>query len=148
MADDQKNWDYMLTPAVGAHNNNVSRGTGLAPNQVHIGRYTRLPMTILEGRGVSGHQSLKQDQLDYLNLMRDRQIKAYQLVREEDRLIKAKHEEANKALVDKFSSRPKTEAGDWVWVYNDQSAVTGGGQTRPKTSHAWIRGTEIASAGI
>lgn len=128
VVDDQKDWDNMLTHAVAAHNNNVSRGTGLAPNQVHIGRYTRLPMTILEDRGARGHQSLKQDQLDYLNLMRDRQIKAYQLVREEDRLIKAKHDAANEALVDRLSSRPKVEAGDWVWLYHDQSAVTGGGK--------------------
>ena len=44
---------------VAAHNNSVSRGTGLAPSEVHIGRYPRLPMTILEGRGVKGHQGLK-----------------------------------------------------------------------------------------
>ena len=52
IADDQKNWDEMLMHAVAAHNN-VSRGTGLVPNEVHIGRYPRLPMTILEGRGSS-----------------------------------------------------------------------------------------------
>ena len=68
----------MLMHAVAAHNDNVSRGTGLAPNGVHICRYPRLPMTILEGRGVKGHQCLKQDQLDYLKLMRDRQVKAYE----------------------------------------------------------------------
>ena len=45
IADDQKNWDEMLMHAVAAHNN-VSRGTALAPNEVHIGRYPRLPMTI------------------------------------------------------------------------------------------------------
>ena len=36
IADDQKNWDEMLMHAVAAHNN-VSRGTWLAPNEVHIG---------------------------------------------------------------------------------------------------------------
>ena len=63
IADDQnrKNWDDMFMHAVAAHNNNVSRGTGLAPNEVHTGRYPGLPMTILEGRGVKGHQGLKQD---------------------------------------------------------------------------------------
>lgn len=34
---------------------------------------------------------LKRDQLDYLNFMKDRQVKAYNLVRKEDKLIKAKH---------------------------------------------------------
>ena len=32
IVDDQKNWDeMMLFHVVAAHNNNVSRGTGLAP---------------------------------------------------------------------------------------------------------------------
>ena len=77
IADDQKKWDDILMHAVAAHN--VSRGTGLAPNEVHTGRYPRLPMTILEGRGVKGHQGLKQDELDYHELMRDRQVKSIQL---------------------------------------------------------------------
>ena len=76
IADDQKKWDEMLLHAISAHNNNVSRGTGLAPNEVHIGRYPRLPMTILEGSGVKGHQSEKRDRLGYFELMR--------LIREED----------------------------------------------------------------
>ena len=37
--DVQKNWDGMLMHAVAAHNNSVSKGTGLAPNEVHFGRY-------------------------------------------------------------------------------------------------------------
>ena len=87
-ADDRKNWDEMLMHAVAAHNN-VSRGTaGPAPGEVHIGRYPRLPMTILEGRGVKDHQGLKQDQLDYIGLMRDRQVKAYKLVRK--RIVSSK----------------------------------------------------------
>ena len=35
MAEDQKDWDEMLMHALAAHNNDVSRGTGLAPNEVH-----------------------------------------------------------------------------------------------------------------
>ena len=66
IADDQKNWDDMLMNAVAAHNNSISRGTELVPNEVYIGRYPRLPMTILEGHGVTGRQGLKQDQLDLL----------------------------------------------------------------------------------
>lgn len=128
IADAQNNWDAMLSHAVSAHNNNVSRGTGLAPNEVHIGRYSRLPMTILEGRCVKGHQSLKKDQLEYLDFVRDRQIRAYDLVREEDKLLKARHDRANDKLVEKFSRRPNIETGDWIWLYNDASAITGGGK--------------------
>ena len=82
IADDQKIWDEVLIHAVAAHNNNVTRGTGLAPNEVHNSRYPRLPMTILEGRGVKGQQGLKHDQSDYLELMRDRQVKAYESVKD------------------------------------------------------------------
>ena len=51
IADNQTNWDELLLHAIAAHNNSVSRGTGLAPSEVHIGRYPRLPVTILEGHG-------------------------------------------------------------------------------------------------
>lgn len=39
ITDDQKNWDEMLLHAIAAHSNKVIRGTGLAPNGIHIGRY-------------------------------------------------------------------------------------------------------------
>ena len=65
---------YMLMMhAVAAANNiNVKRGTtGLSPNEVHIGKHTTLPMTIiLERRGVRGYEGLSQDQLDFLKIMR------------------------------------------------------------------------------
>ena len=44
---------------------------------------------------MKGRQSEKRDHLDYLGLMRDRQVRAYHLVREEDQLAKAKHQAAN-----------------------------------------------------
>ena len=81
IADNQINWDeLMLLHAIAAHNNSVSHGTGLAPNEAHIVRYPRLPMTILEGRGARGHQGLRRDQLDFLQLMRERQNRAYELL--------------------------------------------------------------------
>ena len=83
-------------------------------------------MTILEGRGVRGHQGLKQDQLEYLELMIEREIKGYQLVKEEDRLTKARHEAANENLEELVTKRPKFEVGGWVWVYDDRSTISGG----------------------
>ena len=71
----------MLMLVVAAHKNNVSRVTGLDPHEVHIGRYPRLPLTVLEGRGVRGRQGLQQDQLDLLGLMRDRHVKDFELVK-------------------------------------------------------------------
>ena len=129
IADNQRNWDDMLMHAVAAYDNNVSRGTGLAPNEVHIGRYPRLPMTTLQGRGIKGHQGLKQDQLDSLELMRNRQVKAYLVqIQEEDGLIKARHEANNEHLAELVNRRPKFEVGDWVWVHDDKSIITGGGK--------------------
>ena len=130
--------------AVAAHNNNVSRGTGLAPNEVHIGRYPRLPMTISEGRGAKGHQGLKQDQLNYLELMRGRQVKTYELVKGEDRLIKARHEAANENLIEMINRRPKYEVESWVWIYDDKSTLSGGRQHVLKTSEADYRSKKLA----
>ena len=69
VADNKTSWGELPLHAIAAHNNSVSHGTGLAQNEVHIGRYPRLPMTTLEGRGARGHQGLKRDQLDFLQLM-------------------------------------------------------------------------------
>lgn len=85
-------------------------------------------MTILEGQGARGHQGLNKDQMDYLDLMKDRQVKAYNLVREEDRLMKAKHEKNNQILHLLVNKKPRFEVGDWVLVYDDKSTIAGGGQ--------------------
>ena len=86
-------------------------------------------MMILEGRGIKGHQGLKQHQLDYLELMRDRKVQAYELVKEEGRLIKARHELNNKHLAELINRPPKFEVGDWVWVYNDKNTINWRRQT-------------------
>ena len=112
IVDNQTNWDELLLHAIAAHNNSVSRGTGLAPNEVHIGRYPRLPITILEGRGARNHQGLRRDQLDLLQLMRERQNKAYEFVRNEDFLIKAKHYAANEKLKTRYSDNGSTSQLD------------------------------------
>ena len=128
IADNQTNWDELLLHATAAHTNSVSRGKGSTPNEVHIGRYPRLPMTILEGRGAKDHQGLRRDQLDFLQLMRERQNRAYKLARKEDFLIKAKHKVANVKLNSIIRQRPNFAAGQWVWVYDDKSTISGGGK--------------------
>ena len=72
--------------------------------------------------------------MDYLELMRDRQRKAYELVKEEDRLIKARHEAANENLAELITRRPKFEVGGWVWIYDDKSTISKGGSHVLKTS--------------
>ena len=113
----QDDWDEYLLQVVYAHNNHISKATGLAPNEVHIGRYPRLPMTLLSSqKQIRGVQSLKQDELDYLQLMKDKQQAAYRLVIESDRLTKEKHRENNSKIDDTMHKRPMYEVGQWVWA--------------------------------
>ena len=79
--------------------------------------------------------------------MRDRQVKAYKLVKEEDRLIKARQEallRSNEHLAELINRRPKCEVGDWVRVYDDKSTITGGGKHVLKTSEPDFRSKKFA----
>ena len=67
-----------------SYNNSVNAATGLSPNELHLGRYPRLPITVFERHTFDGHQSLDQDQMSYHDLARARQRKAFTLVREQN----------------------------------------------------------------
>ena len=69
----QDDWDLHLPHIEFAYNNSVSAATGLAPNDVHMGRLPRLPLTDFDRTGVVGHQSLARDHLAYCDLATDRQ---------------------------------------------------------------------------
>ena len=60
--------------------------------------------------------------------MRERQNRAYELVRKEDFLIRAKHQAANEKLNSIFRQRPNFAAGQWVGVYDEKSTISGGGK--------------------
>lgn len=85
----------------------MSRGTGLAPNQVQLGRRLRLPMTILEGREVPTGLGLKQEQLEYLKGVRENQVKAYELARKEDSITIEKHKTDNEGVEEMVGKREK-----------------------------------------
>ena len=51
----QDDWDLHLSHVEFAYNNSVSAATGLAPNEVHMGRLPRLPLTVFDGTGVVGN---------------------------------------------------------------------------------------------
>ena len=53
----QNDWDYHLPHVEYAYNNSVSAATGLAPNEVHIGRLPRLPSPSLIDRTVAPRPS-------------------------------------------------------------------------------------------
>ena len=61
----QDHWDLHLPHIEFAYNNSANAATGLALNEVHMGRLLRLPLTVFDRTGVVGHQSLARDHLVY-----------------------------------------------------------------------------------
>ena len=72
----QNNWDEQLPHVKYAYNKSVSAATGLAPNEVHMGRLPRLPLTIFERTRDATHQSLARGHLAYYDLVTDCQQRA------------------------------------------------------------------------
>ena len=111
----------------------------LAPNDVHMGRLPRLPLTNFEHTGVVGHQSLARDHLAYGDLTRDhlaycdlttdRRQRAYNIVREHHALSVSRVERRNSALSDALRAVPKFVVGGWVWVYNTTATIRQGAKT-------------------
>ena len=96
----QNNRDVQLPHVELAYNNSVSAVTGLAPNELHMGRFPRLPFTSFERTGVFGHQSLARDHLSYCDLATGRQQRAYDIVREHHVLTVSRVKRRNSALFD------------------------------------------------
>lgn len=57
-------WDVHLRHVEMAYSNSVSAVTGLAPNDVHLNRLPRLPLTVIDHPYAQGHQSLRRYQLE------------------------------------------------------------------------------------
>ena len=102
----QNDWDVHLPHVEYAYNNSVSAATGLAPNEVHMGRLPLLPLTVFDRSYGGMHQNLDCDQLAYYDLARERQQRAYELVREQHALTVARVNGRNSALSDTFLRRP------------------------------------------
>ena len=122
----QNDWDAHIPRVEYAYNNSVSAATGLAPNEVHIGRLPHLPLTVFDRSYGGGHQSLDRDHLAYSDLARERQQHAYELVREQHALTVARVKGRNSTLSDALLCRPKYVAGGWVWVYNTAATIRQG----------------------
>ena len=132
--DQQNDWDVHLPHIEFAYNNSVSAATGLAPNEIHIGHLPRFPIAILEHSTLAGNQSLDRDQLAYCDLVKDRQRRAYQLVREHDAIMFSRLARSNAKLLDTFHKRPRYTIGDWVWVYNPEATLRQGYSRRVNDS--------------
>ena len=78
----QDNRDALLKHIESAYNNSVNAPTGLAPNEVRMGRLLRLPLSVFDPPNIGGHQRLDRGHLAYCDLATERQQSAYRLVRE------------------------------------------------------------------
>ena len=121
ISEQQDDWDEWLPYGVQAYNNSVSAATGLAPNEIHLGRMPRLPMTIIDECVVKGHE--KQYQLLYLDIVRERQQRAFELVQESHLIAMSKIQRSNTKLLMILHKLPNFEVGNWVWTYNPQATV-------------------------
>ena len=124
--EDQNDWEVHLPHVEYAYNNSVSAATGLTPNEVHVGRLPRLPLTVFDRTYGGMHQNLDRDQLAYCDLARKRQQRAYELVRDQHALTVARVNGRNSALSDALLRRPQYAAGGWVWVYNTAATIRQG----------------------
>ena len=69
----QDDWDLHLRHVELVYNDSVNAATCLAPNEVHMGRLRRLPLTVFDRTGVVRHPSLGRDHLAYFDLTTHRQ---------------------------------------------------------------------------
>ena len=122
----QDDWDLHLPHVEFAYNNSVSAATGLAPNEVHMGRLPRLLLTVFDRTGVVGHQSLARDHLAYCDLATDWQKRANDIVRAHHALTVSRVNRRNSALADTLRPAPIFTVGGWAWVYNSASTIRHG----------------------
>ena len=109
-----------------AYNNSVSAATGLAPNEVDVGRLPRLPLTVFESRNFGEHQSLDRDTTAWCDLAANRQRRSYDIVREQHVITVSRLERCNSTLTNALHKTPAYAAGGWVWVYNTATAIRQG----------------------
>ena len=93
----QTGWDVLLPHVSSAYNNSVNAATG--PDEIHMGRLPRHPLSVFEPGNVGGHQSLDRGHLVYISLATDRQRRAYSLVHEVHRLTVSRLQRRNAPIM-------------------------------------------------
>ena len=142
VSERQDDWDFRLPHVEFAYNNSVSAATGLTPNEVHMGKLPRLPLTVFERTGVAGHQSLARDYLAYCDLATDRQQRTKYIVRKHHAFTVSGVNRRSSSFADALRPTPKF-AGGWAWVYNSASTIRQGEKANtdakvPKAKLAFI----------
>ena len=152
--EQQNDWDVHLPHVSFAYNNSVSAATGLAPNEVHMGRLPRLPLTVFESSNFGGHQSLDRDITAYCDLAADRQRRSYDIVREQHAITVSRLARRHSTLTDALHKTPAYAAGGWVWVYNTAATIrqgatkdAGGGVLKSKLALNWTGPYKILAVG-
>ena len=115
-------WDEWLPNMVQAYNDLLSAETRLVPNEIHLGCMPRLPMAIIEECVVKGNMGEKQDQLLYLDIVREMQH-AFELVQESHLIVMSKLQRSNTKLLAMLHKLLNFEVGSWVRIYNSQATV-------------------------
>jgi len=139
--EQQNDWDVLLPHVSSAYNNSVNAATGLAPNEIHIGRLPRLPLSVLEPDNIGGHQSLERDHLTYINLATDRQQRAYSPVLELYHITTSRLQRRNAPIMAALSASPPFTVGGWAWVYNSASTIRQGAK---KDTDATVLKTKLS----
>ena len=124
--DRQDDWDLQLPHVEFAYNNSVSAVTGVLPNEGHMGKLLRLPLTVFERTGVAGHQSLAHDYLPYCDLATDRQQRANDIVPKDHALTVSRVNRRNSAFADALRLTPTFDVRGWTWVYNSAFTIRQG----------------------
>ena len=126
VVDGRRDWDLHLLHVEFAYNNSVSAATGLAPNEVHMGRIPRLPLTVFDRTGVVRHQSLARDHLAYSDLTTDRQKRPNDIVRAHHAPTVSRVNRRTSALADALRPAPYFAVSGWACVYNSTSTIRQG----------------------
>ena len=84
-------------------------------------------MTVIDECVVKGHTGERQDQLLYLDIVRERQQRAFELVQESHLIAMSKIQRSNTKLLAILHKLPNFEVGNWVWTYNPQATIGQGG---------------------
>ena len=121
--EQQDDWDLQLSHVGFAYNNSVSAASGLAPNEVHMGRLPRLPLAVFERTGVEGHQSRARDHLACCDLATDRQQRANDMVRKHHAVTVSRVNSLNLRPRRRVASGTSIHRGCWAWVYNSASTI-------------------------
>ena len=135
----QTDWDIHLQHVESAYKNSVSAAAMLAPNEVHMGRLLRLPLTV---PNIGGHQRRNRDQLPHVDLTTGRQQRSYRAVRELHAIYVSRLDFGNALIMDTLRRSPSFTTGGWAWIYNTAATICLGAK---KGTDATILKTKFSS---